>query len=89
MKKYKIKDWLYNKYYTDKDVKIATKMVNKRGTVLEHRLAIALKLKRPLTRFEIVHHKNRNKKFNDDQNLKRDMNDRVFRKVLLHNFFFS
>ncbi len=64
-----IKNINTNQNYTQKDKNIASKMQCRKGIILEHRLAIAIKLNRPLTKFEIVHHKNRKKYNNKLRNL--------------------
>lgn len=66
----------YNKYWQvhiaalpPDQAEIAKPMANKQGYVFEHRLVMALHLKRPLLPYEIVHHKDGNGQNNQIENL--------------------
>ena len=57
------------KTLTDRDYIIIGKMWEMKSTLSEHRVAMALKLKRPLKKSEVVHHINHNNKDNNPNNL--------------------
>jgi len=55
--------------YSDWELEIAKQMCNGKGVIREHRLVMALHLGRPLTKDEIVHHKDGNRINNAIENL--------------------
>lgn len=56
-------------YYTEQDKQLGLQMIPKSGLLSQHRLHLAIKEKRPLTKDEICHHLNGNRQDNRYDNL--------------------